>query len=301
MNLEKTYNYFYKITNKINGKFYYGIHSTNNLNDGYMGCGRDIIKAIKKYGKENFEKEIIEIYSTRKEASDKEKEVVTLELVENKMCYNLRCGGDNENILSDNTKEKIRQANLGKTGDKSSFYGKKHTEEAKEKNRQAHLGKKLTEDTKRKIGDAVRGEKNFWYGKTGKDNPLTGFTHPPEFGEQISIRQQGENNSFYGKKHTEEAKEKIREKMTGENNPFYGKSHTDETKQKLKEKSTGKKHDDKTKLKMKNNSAMAKSCKIENKYFSSLSDAAKYYNISTTSVSYRVRSDSEKWKKWILI
>lgn len=210
MSSEKHHNYFYKITNTINEKFYYGIHSTDDLDDGYMGCGRDIIKAIKKYGKENFKKEIIADYPTRKEASDKEKEVVTMELVENKMCYNLRCGGDNECAHSNETKEKLRHASLGKTGDKSSFYGKNHTDEAKEKNRQAHLGKKLTEETKRKIGDAVRGPKNFWYGKTGKDNPLTGYNHPSEFGEQISIRQQGENNSFYGKKHTNETKEWLR-------------------------------------------------------------------------------------------
>ena len=30
------YHYFYKITNNINGKFYYGIHNTSNLNDNYI-------------------------------------------------------------------------------------------------------------------------------------------------------------------------------------------------------------------------------------------------------------------------
>lgn len=33
---EHKYYYFYKVTNVINNHFYYGIHCTDNLNDGYM-------------------------------------------------------------------------------------------------------------------------------------------------------------------------------------------------------------------------------------------------------------------------
>jgi hypothetical protein len=54
--VEKKYNYFYKITNNINNHFYYGIHSTDNINDGYMGSGRRLNRALKKYGIANFNK-----------------------------------------------------------------------------------------------------------------------------------------------------------------------------------------------------------------------------------------------------
>lgn len=87
------YNYFYKITNKINGKYYYGVHSTDNLNDGYMGSGVGLWAAFKKYGIKNFYKEIVEFFETIEEAFAKEAEVVTIDLVKDKNCYNRMCGG----------------------------------------------------------------------------------------------------------------------------------------------------------------------------------------------------------------
>jgi hypothetical protein len=65
--------YFYKITNNINGKYYYGIHSIlkedpksdDLVNDGYWGSGSAIIWAENKYGLENFTKTIEKTFSTR--------------------------------------------------------------------------------------------------------------------------------------------------------------------------------------------------------------------------------------------
>ena len=63
---EYKYHIIYKTTNLINGKIYVGMHSTDNLNDGYLGSGWILKQAIKKYGKENFKREVLLVLSNRK-------------------------------------------------------------------------------------------------------------------------------------------------------------------------------------------------------------------------------------------
>ena len=62
---EKKYNYFYKITNNLNGHYYYGVHCTNDLDDGYMGSGKRLHWAYEKYGIENFTKEILKFFENK--------------------------------------------------------------------------------------------------------------------------------------------------------------------------------------------------------------------------------------------
>lgn len=87
------YNYFYKITNLLNEHFYYGVHSTDNLEDGYMGSGKRLHYAYKKYGMQNFKKEILKFFDSSSEAYKYEAEMVTEELIRNPECYNLKLGG----------------------------------------------------------------------------------------------------------------------------------------------------------------------------------------------------------------
>ncbi len=93
----------YKTTNLINNKIYIGQHITNNLDDGYLGSGKNLHKAIKKYGKENFKKEILHIFDNFDDMDSKEIELVTEEFVKRSDTYNQIIGGQffsNINLIS---------------------------------------------------------------------------------------------------------------------------------------------------------------------------------------------------------
>lgn len=97
MKESKKYHYFYKITNLLNNHFYYGVHNTNNIEDGYMGSGKRLHYAYKKYGIENFEKEILKYFDTAADAFKYEADYITEELVKDPNCYNIQKGGEGFN------------------------------------------------------------------------------------------------------------------------------------------------------------------------------------------------------------
>jgi group I intron endonuclease len=86
--------YIYLTTNPINGKQYIGQHK-GKPDDGYLGSGTGILRAIAKYGKENFTKEILCFCETREEADQKEREYIKqYNAVEDKNFYNYQEGGN---------------------------------------------------------------------------------------------------------------------------------------------------------------------------------------------------------------
>lgn len=87
------YHYFYKITNKTNNHFYYGVHNTYDLDDGYMGSGKRLHIAYKKYGIENFTKEILKFFDSAEEAFKYEEYIVNEEMIKRDDCYNIQIGG----------------------------------------------------------------------------------------------------------------------------------------------------------------------------------------------------------------
>lgn len=67
------YHTVYLTTNIVNLKIYIGVHSTYNPNDNYLGSGVVINKAINKYGKQNFTKQILYYCHEAKHAYEIEK------------------------------------------------------------------------------------------------------------------------------------------------------------------------------------------------------------------------------------
>ena len=53
-------------TNLINNKKYIGMHYGSE-DDDYLGSGKLLTRAIKKYGKENFKREILEFVDNQKQ------------------------------------------------------------------------------------------------------------------------------------------------------------------------------------------------------------------------------------------
>ena len=96
----------YKTTNLVNNKIYIGIHSTNDINDGYLGSGRAFLDAVAFYGKQSFVREVLYVFDTREAAAKKEAEIVTSDFVLSENTYNIIVGGSNK-ILPKIRKKKI--------------------------------------------------------------------------------------------------------------------------------------------------------------------------------------------------
>lgn len=79
----------YKTTNLLNGKIYIGSHKTKDLDDNYLGSGKYLKRAIKKYGLQNFRKEILYVFESSEEMFSKERELVVI----GPETYNLKEGG----------------------------------------------------------------------------------------------------------------------------------------------------------------------------------------------------------------
>ena len=127
----------YKITNVLNQSFYIGVHKTLFLNDDYMGSGKLIKRAIKKHGKENFKKEILELFDTEEAMLKREEEIVTFDFIESHKVYNLMPGGG--------------YGSKDKNG--LTFEGRNHTSESKEKIGKSSKNRNFSIESRKKMSD----------------------------------------------------------------------------------------------------------------------------------------------------
>lgn len=91
------------------------MHSTDNLDDGYLGSGRRLQRSIKKHGEQNHFREILQIFETRNEMIEEEKRIVNEDLLQDPLCMNLTVGGFGgwfyENSNSETQRRKNRKSN----------------------------------------------------------------------------------------------------------------------------------------------------------------------------------------------
>jgi arsenate reductase-like glutaredoxin family protein len=89
---KRKFHYVYKIT-RNDGKYYIGMHSTDDMDDGYFGSGKILWYSIRKHGKEAHIKEILELLPSREALKHREKQLNTDELRADVMCMNIAPGG----------------------------------------------------------------------------------------------------------------------------------------------------------------------------------------------------------------
>lgn len=186
----RKYHYIYKTTCIITNRFYVGMHSTDNLEDGYIGSGKRLWYSINKHGRDNHICEILEFLPDRSSLKIREKQIINEELLMNKLCMNLALGGEggistHYHNLTEN--QKIEWHSKG---------GKKSTENIK--------NKQINDPLYKEYYSLIRTTqlRNSWMNGNRKPT-FTNKRHNQEtkkkIGDANSIKQKGKNNSQYGK------------------------------------------------------------------------------------------------------
>ena len=185
---EKKYHFIYKTTNLLTGRYYIGMHSTDNLEDGYLGSGKRLRHSVNKYGKENHKREILEFFDSREELAKRETEIVNLNEILKENCINLKVCGHGGGKIWSSEHQKI----LTITGNQA-FKNKLLTDS----NFRNSFSLKCKENTEKAISE---GKINFW--KIGLRYDWTNKSHSDitklKIGNSNKIAQLGEKNSQFG-------------------------------------------------------------------------------------------------------
>lgn len=206
-------NFVYITTNKINGKQYVGSHS-GDISDGYLGSGKILKYAIKKYGRENFERKIIRECLPEENLILEEKYIKKYKTLDPNG-YNIsETGGyliyteDLKNKLSKSRKKhsgpnkgkkfseetRIKMSNSAKIRKRYPL-----SEETKQKIKEGNLGKKISEITRKRISNSLTGRKLSEEAKIKVSNFQRGRIKSEEECKNISESKKGKKNPMYGK------------------------------------------------------------------------------------------------------
>lgn len=211
----------YKTTNLINGKWYIGKDELNNPK--YIGSGMLLTKAVQKYGKENFKKEILAEAGTRAALSQLEELFIkNTNAIKDPLSYNIAAGGNGGNTIAgytdDERKEfgsKISTRWANKSDEQREEFSRKLSEKATGRVRTPEHQTKLNESCKKSWTEERRNKKSA---------EVIAF-YKTEEGERVKnilrekCPQYGEDNGFFNKKHTQESIDKMIRKKKGSKCP----------------------------------------------------------------------------------
>lgn len=209
------YGFIYLTTNHIDGKKYIGqrVYDKRGKWKSYLGSGVILKKAIKKYGKQNFHKEIL-FEAPNKEMLDvMERYIIAAHnAVASDDYYNIAIGGEGNGVGETHpcfNRVMSEEERLKRSGKNGSFYGKHHSDEFKEYLRSINKGKTLSKETRDKISQAHKGKHLSEESRYKLSLSLTGKQYPERASNewktkmQISHRQYGkqimciETNKIY--------------------------------------------------------------------------------------------------------
>ena len=178
----------YKITNTVNNKIYIGCHKTDNVDDGYMGSGKVLKRAIEKYGIYTFSKEILHNFDNSEDMFSMESELVNEDFVKDQSNYNIKEGGSGGwDYVRNHPDYKAWQTEGATNGGKTRHISKEEWS--------ASISTGLMNSDKRFNGSIAVKEK-YPYGpfKGGHHNQAS----KDAIGKANSIKQKGSGNSQHG-------------------------------------------------------------------------------------------------------
>ena len=174
------YYVIYKVTNSLNGMYYFGKHSTENLSDGYLGTGgKHYQNSIKKYGKDNFKFEV-RLFCCSYDIMTEMEEYLSYkeDWINDKMCYNENYGGDGGRFaINQRFKTDLDFKNKARKNQSIS-----------------NKGKTKSESHKKAISESNIGKHNYLI---GSGNPMFGKNHKQETKQIISEKRKGKSFCYW--------------------------------------------------------------------------------------------------------